>query len=164
MKELVFEKNSGIKAVAWLSSLIASLDDKKYIVSVKQFRKKRSLDANAYCWVLIDKLSEVTGFEKEVIYQGAIKEIGGVSETVCVQNKAVEKITRAWSYKGLGWLTETFESKIDGCTNVILYYGSSTYDTAQMSRLIDNIVQECKTFGIKTMPPNKLEALIAAWK
>lgn len=164
MKELVFEKNSGIKAVAWLSSLIDSLDDKKYIISVKQFRKKRSLDANAYCWVLIDRLSEVTGFEKEVIYRGAIKEIGGVSETVCVQNKAVEQIIKAWSYKGLGWLTETFESKIDGCTNVILYYGSSVYDTAQMSRLIDNIVQECKAFGIETMTPDEIEALKGAWK
>lgn len=164
MNELIFGKESGIKAIAWLSSQIAALDDKKYVLSIKQFKKKRSLDANAYCWELISKLSKVTRLPVSEIYRAAIKEIGGVSETVCVQNEAVSRLCRAWVHKGLGWQSETFESKIDGCTNVILYYGSSVYDTAQMSRLIDNIVQECKAFGIETMTPNELEALKAAWK
>lgn len=164
MTELVFDKADGIKAVAWLSSLIPSLKDKKYKISVKEFKNKRSLDANAYCWVLIDRLSEVTGYDKETIYKNAIKEIGGISETVCIQNKAAEKLCHAWEYKGLGWQTETFESKIDGCTNVILYYGSSVYDTAQMSRLIDIIVQECKSQGVETMTPDELEILKTQWK
>jgi hypothetical protein len=50
-------------------------------------------------------------------------------------------------------------SKINGCTNVILYYGSSTYNTAQMSLLIDHLVQDAKALGIETMTPQELEAL-----
>lgn len=45
-----------------------------------------------------------------------------------------------------------------------LFCGSSAYDTAQMSRLIDNIVQECKAQDIETMPPEKLDRLKEMWK
>lgn len=173
MKQLIFEKRNGIKAVAWLSSLISSLDDKKkYIIEVKQYRKGRSLDANAYCWVLIDKLAEKLhktlkqdkGKVKEQIYKNAVRDIGGNSDTICVQDKAVDKLCRAWEKHGTGWQTEIIKSKLEGCTNIIFYYGSSVYDTAQMSRLIDNIVQDCKAVGIETMTPSELEALKEAWK
>lgn len=164
MKQLVFDKSSGIKAIAWLSSLISSLDDKKYVIEVKHYRKKRSLDANAYCWVLIGKLAEKTGYKKSEIYRNAIREIGGNSETVCVQDKAVDKLCRGWEHNGEGWQTETALSKINGCTNVTLYYGSSVYDTKQMSRLIDSIVEDCRAVGIETMTPGELEALKQEWK
>lgn len=42
---------------------------------------------------------------------------------------------------------------------MLLYYGSSTYDGAQMARLIDNIVQDCKAVGIETMTPDELARL-----
>ena len=163
-KRLVFEKANGIKAIAWLSSLISSLDDKKYIVEVKQYRKKRSLDANAYCWTLIDKLAEKTGLNKIIIYCDAIREIGGNSETVCVQDKAVDKLREGWEHNGIGWQTEIEKSKIKGCTNVILYYGSSSYNTHQMSRLIDNLIEDCRAIGIETMTPDELEVLKQSWK
>ena len=46
---------------------------------------------------------------------------------------------------------------------VFLYSGSSEFDTAQMSRLIDNIVQDAKALGIETMPPKDLDALLEHW-
>lgn len=133
-------------------------------IDIKKYRAKRSLDANAYFWVLVDKLAQVTGYNKTDIYQNAIKEIGGVSEVICVRNKAVDKLRESWSQNGLGWQTDTLPSKIDGCMNVILYYGSSTYDSKQMSMLIDNIVQDCIAVGIETLPPVELEKLKANWK
>ena len=171
MKQRIFEKSEAFKAIAWLSNLIPTLKDKKYIVTVKEYKQKRSLDANAYCWVLIDKLAEKlhstlkqdTEDVKKQIYQKAIRDIGGVSDTVCVLNKSVDKLCRAWEKNGLGWQTETLPSKIEGCTNVIVYYGSSVYDTVQMSRLIDSIVQECRAQGIETMPPYELEVLKQEW-
>lgn len=165
MNKQIFQKKDGIKAVAWLSSLISSLDNNKtYAVEVKQHKKQRSLDANAYCWVLIDKLSEKLNVSKTEIYRQAIKEIGGNSETVCVPTKSVNKVCEGWKHNGIGWQTETFKSKIDGCTNVILYYGSSSYNTNQMSMLIDNIVQDCKALDIETLTPKELQALKDGWK
>ena len=123
----------------------------------------RSLDANAYFWVLCDKLAEATGQSKTDIYRASIREIGGVSDTVCVQDRAVDKLVQGWGKNGIGWLAETSPSKLPGCTNVTLYYGSSTYDRKQMSRLIDSIVQDCKAVGVETMTPVELARLTAAW-
>lgn len=164
MADLIFTKAEKIKAIAWLSSYIDSLDDeKKYKIEVKEHRKKRSLDANAYFWNLADKLAAVLHIAKTELYKIYIREIGGNSTTVCVQDKAVKTLVNGWGHNGLGWVTDTTKSKIDGCTNVILYYGSSVYDTAQMSRLIDLIVQDCKEYGIETESPAELQRLVDAW-
>ena len=133
-------------------------------VEVKRWRERRSLDANAYCWTLIDKLAAARGLTKAEIYREAIRGIGGVSETVCVTDKAVDRLVEGWSHNGLGWFAETFPSKIPGCTNVILHYGSSTYDTKQMSALIDHIVQDCKAVGIETKTPHELESMLNDWR
>lgn len=138
-------------------------DCEKLSIKIVKFREKRSLDANAYFWVLADKLAEKLNTTKEDIYRNIIKEIGGVSETVCIKNEAVETLCQKWACNGLGWQVDTFPSKLPGCTNVILYYGSSTYDKAQMSRLIDNIVQDCKAVGIETKTPEELERLKDLW-
>lgn len=138
-------------------------DKEKLSIEVKPYRERRSLDANAYCWVLIDKLANKLNMSKEAIYREYIKNIGGNSEIVCIKNTAVERLCEGWKKNGIGWQTETFESKISGCTNVILYYGSSTYDTAQMSRLLDLIIQDCKEQGIPTETPNEIARLKALW-
>lgn len=129
-------------------------------IKVTKQKKKRSLDSNAYFWILVDKLSQKMNLPKEDIYRNAIRNIGGVSEVVCVRNEAVEKLCSGWSKNGLGWQTDTMPSKIEGCTNVVLYYGSSTYNQEQMTRLIDNIVQDCKAVGIETLSPLELERLL----
>lgn len=139
-------------------------DKEKLSIEIKPYRERRSLDANAYFFVLADKLAAKLNTTKEEVYRNAIKEIGGVSETVCVQDQAVDRLCESWRRNGIGWQTDTFPSKIEGCTNVILYYGSSTYDTAQMSRLIDNIVQDCKAVGIETCTPAELERLLSLWE
>lgn len=136
------------------------LKDADVEVAIKKFHQKRSRDANAYAWVLIDKLSQELNLPKAQVYRNAIRDIGGVSEIVCVRDVAVQRLCQGWARNGLGWQTETFPSKLDGCTNVILYYGSSSYDVEQMSALIDILVQECRNLGIETMPEEKLNSLI----
>lgn len=132
---------------------------KVYTVEIKEYRQKRSLDANAYAWVLIDKIAAAVGLPKTEVYRNAIKELGGVSDTVCVMDAAVDALCNGWSHNGLGWVTETLPSKIKGCTNVILYYGSSTYDSKTMSRLIDGLIEDARNMGIETMTPQELERL-----
>ena len=137
---------------------------KLYDVEIKQHRKRRSLDANAYFWSLADKLATKTGIPKTDVYRLYIRDIGGNSETLCVAENAAGRLRAGWEHNGLGWQTDTFPSKKPGYINVILYYGSSTYDSAQMSRLIDMIVYDCKSQGIETMPPDKLAALMEGWE
>ena len=137
-------------------------NDGKLNIELKKYRKKRSLDSNAYAWVLLGELQNTLNIPKEEIYRDLIKNIGSF-EVLPVKNEAVEKFRQAWSKNGLGWVTETTKSKLEGFTNVIAYYGSSTYNTKEMTRLINLIVTECKQFNIETKPQAEIDSLLRSW-
>lgn len=133
---------------------------KKY--EVKEYKEKRSLDANAYAWVLLGKLQDKLHIPKEEIYRDAIQTIGSY-EVIPIKNEAVNKFRQAWSKNGLGWITETTKSKLDGYTNVLAYYGSSIYDTKEMSRFIELIIQECEQLDIETKSKAEIDSLLKEW-
>lgn len=139
-------------------------EGKVYEADLKEHRKKRSLDANSYCWVLLGKLANKVGLPKEEVYREFVKDVGNNYEVLPIRNDAVDKWIANWQSKGIGWVCDILgESKLDGYTNVITYYGSSTYDSSQMSKLISLIVDECKTQGIETMTPAELAMLMDGW-
>lgn len=121
--------------------------DVYYNVDIKRGHKKRSLDANGLLWKMADEIAKVIRATKEEVYVKAVKDVG-VYDDVCVMDRAVPQFCNNWSKKGLGWFTETYESRLHHCTNVRVYYGSSSYDAAQMARLIDYIMDEAKELGI----------------
>lgn len=138
----------------------------KYSVEIKQYRKRRSLDANAYAWQLLGKLAaalstqDVT-YSPEHVYRELIRDVGDNYEIMPVRDDALERWVQIWTSRGLGWVCEVMgPSKIKGYTNTRCFYGSSVYDTAQMSRLISIIVEECKAVGVETMTPEELGRLL----
>lgn len=145
-------------------ALFESLDlSKAYDIEIKVHRKKRSLDANAYAWVLLDKLSAALQCKKEELYIEYIKYVG-VFKDFCLTEEEAKTFRTAWSMLGTGWPTEQVDYAPDGERLVIrAYYGSSTYNTKQMSRLIDAIVEDCKEVGIETLTPQELDAMKSRW-
>lgn len=113
--------------------------DKQYVAQIK--RKGRSLDANAYAWVLLDKLAAHYGIPRNDVYREEIKIIGGVSDVLCIVSKAADEFCRKWESKGTGWMAEQGPSKIPGCVNVTV----------------------CREAGIETMTPQELDALKSRW-
>lgn len=136
----------------------------KLTVKVGKFKQKRSLDANAYCWTLIGKIAEKTRVPKEDVYREAIRGIGGNYDIVCIKEEAAESLRSAWAKNGIGWQSETMLSKLDGCTNVILYYGSSTYDSQQMQVLTERIIQDCVALNIPTKSQEEIDSLLNSWR
>ena len=127
------------------------LKDKPLTVQVKEFREKRSLSQNAYMWGLLDKLAEKVNQSKEAVYKSYVKDYG-VFEILPIRNEAVSSFISKWGKNGLGWFCEDLgESKLTGYTKLIAYYGSSTYNTQEMTRLIDAVVTDCREQGIDTM-------------
>lgn len=164
MKEIKFKKSDTVKVIAELASYIDSLkEDKEYIITIKEHKEKRSLTANAYFWVMVDRLAEKLRIAKTEIYRSYVKEIGGNNYLVCCTNSAVEDLCKAWEEKGIAWLTELEESKLNGCTNVRLYFGSSAYDKDQMSRLIELAKQDCIENDIPTYDQEELDRLCDEW-
>lgn len=136
-----------------------------YDLEVKEHRKKRSLDANAYAWVLIGKIADALRITPIDIYRQAIQNIGGNYEVIPIKAEAAEHFKQIWEAKGLGWpCVDMGKSKLDGYRNLRAYYGSSTYDTRQMSQLIDNLVQDCRALDIEVKSDEELASLMGAWQ
>ena len=145
---------------------IAKIDSirnaKQLKIDVKKWHKKRSLDANAYAWKLISKLAEKMHLTSIEVYRKAIRELG-ICEIFPVKNEAVERYIEAWSKNGIGWVCDKMKSKLKGYTNVISYYGSSSYDTQEMSRLINSLVEDCRALDIEVLSEENLESMKREW-
>lgn len=130
-------------------------------VSFKKYRKKRSHDANAYCWVLCSKIAEKVGSSKDDVYEQMLQDYGCYYEdengyVVMTVKSSVDmsRIGGHWKfYKGNGKFSSYLKIK-----------GSSEYDSAEMSRFIDGIIYEAKELGITTETPDEIERMKALWK
>lgn len=152
-----FRSPDGDKAVRFIATAEPGLYD------IIPHEEKRSLTANSYMWVLCDKLAEKTYTTKEDIYREAIRNVGLWKDFHLAPDEA-KTFVRAWEMLGTGWITEQLDYARDGNSLVIrAYYGSSKYNSRQMARLIDHLVEECKEQDIETMPPDKLNSLLEAW-
>lgn len=136
-----------------------ALKDRELTVIVKEFREKRSLSQNAYLWVLLEQIAIKIGSTKVEVYQNIIKHYG-LFEIVPIRNDAVETFKSKWGKNGLGWFCEDLgDSKLDGYTKLMVYYGSSTYDTKEMTRVLEAVVDTCKDLGISTMTLSEIMLL-----
>lgn len=133
---------------------------KAYLAEIKRKYNRRTGRANAYAWELMGKLAAVLGMRREEIYRAYIPEVGDNMRTVPVANlQQAELITELWEAQGLGWVVQDA-----GGGWLICYYGSSTYDTRQMGKLIDLIIQDCKEQGIETASPGDILRWVTEWK
>lgn len=147
----------------------AAADGKELTVEIKVKRKHRSLTANGLLWVLCQKLAEELSKNgittKEDVYREAIRKASIRPFVVPVKNEAVEHWQDIWQDKGVGWVTENWgAAKTPGYTLIASYPGSSTFDTAEMARLIDVIVDECHELNIETRPQAEIDSLLAEWR
>lgn len=148
-----------------ITYLLEQAKDKQF--ELKEYRQKRSKDANAYCWILCDNIAKaITTPEavvtKEVIYKDAILQIG-TFEPMIIEEKAFDNFKRIWSKQGLGFLVQEVSRK-DKCVKVHCYYGSSTYDSKEMSLLIELLVELAKSLNIETKPQAEIDSLLRSWK
>lgn len=141
-------------------------NEDKLNIELKKWYKKRSLDANSYCWVLCDMIAKEISKDgeavtKETIYKDAISNIG-VFEPFIVQQSTFDKFKRIWEKQGLGFIVQEV-SKKDAAIKVHCYYGSSTYDSKEMSLLIELLVQEAKALNLETKPQEEINSLLQQW-
>lgn len=143
--------------VRWLFN-----QDKEKVFEVKEHKLKRSLNANAYCWVLMNKIADTIKSTKEEVYREYIKN-KGIFRLITMNKGATNTFIKVWQEKGLGWICDTSESKYEGMVDVVAYYGTSSYNTKQMANFIDYVVDEAKNLGIETLPPDEIERLKSLW-
>ena len=139
--------------------------DKDLNIEIKEFKEKRSLSANAYFHVLVGKIADVQRVSHTEIHNYLIAEYGCLDEDMppIILDDEVP-----WMKLETLHLRPTPAAKtLDNGRLHRVYYvmrGSHTYDTAEMSRLIDATVDEAKALGIETMAPAEIERMKALWR
>ena len=131
-------------------------------VDIKQHRNHRSLDSNAYCWLLIGKIADTLKSSKEEVYIEMLTRYGQREpQLVSVVEEGVPAIRRATQ----NHCTIVGESELNGKSfvHLAILRGSSTYSTKEMSILIDGIVSDAKDLGIETIPEEELKSLKESW-
>ena len=136
-----------------LSQYLWELDkNKKY--EIKEYREKRSLNANAYAWKLITEIGNLMKKSKEEVYLQMLKDYGQSEIVSMLSSISPSGYFKYYEVIGTGVISnkEFIHYKI--------FKGSSEFDSKEMSIFIDGIVQECKELGIKTLDEIELERLI----
>lgn len=142
-----------------VSNIFEEYKEKDIDVIIKRHRKKRSLDANAYFWVLVDKISKKIHSSLDRTYISLLKRYG-VFTVVIVREIALNRLISEWRY------TEVLgEVEVNGAKGIQVqcFFGSSTYDTVEMSRLIDGTVSEAKELGIDTISTEEIRKMKERW-
>ena len=133
------------------------LMDSDVRVEIKKWRDKRSLSQNAYAWVLITKIAQsmTPPLNKETVYIEMLKRYGQ-GGLLSIEKSKADEVLRAIDY---------WEHKGEGFTNgrdfihVMVYIGSSKYNSKEMDVFVQGIVSEAKDLGIETLTPDELAKL-----
>lgn len=131
--------------------------DKNKTFEIKEYHKKRSLNANAYAWALIGKIADVLRSSKDAIYLEMLKKYGQ-SEIVSVLSDI--NVTGYFKY-----FEEIATVRLQGknFTHYKVFKGTSEYNTAEMAVFIDGVISEADELGIDTLPPNEVEKIKSLW-
>lgn len=139
--------------------------DKTKRYEVKEVKKKRSTNANNYFWKLLQELCEVQNLDTIQEYKKRVKELG-IFRRFRIEPKDVKTFEIMWQDKGIAWFCEIADTEYLGSVEfkiINAYYGSSSFNSKQMSRLIDNLVQDCQAVGIETKSKAEINSLLRSW-
>lgn len=138
--------------------IVDDLKDKdKLSIEIKQYRQHRSLNANAYAWLLIGQIADTVRAGKDEIYLKCLKRYG--------QSELISVLSHVPIGNYVKYYEEAGESKLNGkdFTHYRVYKGSSEFDSREMSIFVDGVCSEAKALGIQTETPNQLAEMKARW-
>ena len=144
---------------------LEKIKENKLSVEIKKWHKKRSLDANKYFWKLLQEICELQNLDTIEEYKRRVKELG-IFKQFKLMPQDIKTFEKVWTDRGIAWFCESLDTDYIGNTEfkiINAYYGSSSFNTKQMSRLIDNLVQDCKAVGIETKSKAEIDSLLSSW-
>ena len=140
-------------------------------VSIKKGAKKRSLDANAYYWRLIGKLSKKLNISNPYCHNLMLRRYGVPEEmdgklvylVIPDTEDASKKADEAEEYH-IKPTSQVKEGK-DGLMyrTYILLKGSRNFSKEEFSTLLQGVIDECKHIGIETRCEEELDSLLSQW-
>ncbi len=137
---------------------------KKY--EVKEYKQKRSNDANAYFHVLVNELARYFNISDKEMKTKMNLQYGTIAKdengnSIGIKIPKGTDITQFYDYAK--WFGECEDNGIK-FDKYLLYKQTHTLNTKEMSQLISGVVQECQDVGIETKTPEELRSLLDSWE
>ena len=142
------------------------LHEKDVNADLKAWHKKRSLNANAYFHVLVNKIAQEQNLSDTEVKRQLVVDYGAIErdengDVAGAKIPATVDITKYYPY------ARAYKSTCENgrfYTCYIFYKQTHTLDSKEMARLIDGAITEAKALGIETLPPHEIEAMEKAWE
>lgn len=144
--------------------------DKKQLFDIEPHKEKtqRSLNANAYFHVLVQKLAQAQNppislahCKNMMIAAYGQPEYIGEQQAIIKSNVPVEQMQEIeYLHTACVKITEEHGANVYFYR---VYRGSHTYTVDEMQKLIAGTVQECEQLGIETATPAEIAKMIAIW-
>ena len=143
-------------------------DCEKLAVKIVRYRKKRSLDANSYFHVLVGKIAEAVNSSKPSVKNLLLSKYGQYE----IQNDSIvhliirEDIDVSEMEEIHLAATSAVRTLDDGKLYRVyrVIRGSHTYNSYEMSKLIEGAVYDAKELGIETATPDEILAMEEKWR
>lgn len=138
-----------------ITYLLEQAKDKQF--ELKEYKERRSLNANNYYWNLVTELGNVLKMDKEDLHFLLLQKYG--------QSEMISVVADVDMKNYLKYFAEAGESNLNGKTfkHYKVYKGSSEMDKKEMSILINGLVEECHIQGIETKTPAEINSLLERW-
>ena len=134
-------------------------DIEKLSIKAVKHREKRSLDANGMLWHCIGKIAEALRTDKWEVYLTMLKRYGKYTHIVVKEN-AVDAMKAQWrECEVVGDLIVNGQKAVQ----MLCYFGSSTYNTQQFSRLLDGVISEMKEMNLEPPMPEEMRVALERW-
>lgn len=144
-----------------LMNILPQLNEKPFVCEIKPYKKKRSLDANAYFHVLVDKIAKALNKSAEDVKVQMNLDYGTIAKDdqgLKAGFKALKDIPITNYFKYAKPIGECIENgKV--FTKYLIYKETHTLDSSEMATLINGTIEEAKQLGIETLTPLELENL-----
>lgn len=137
-------------------------------IEIKIHRERRSRNANAYFHVLSGEIAEALTISKAKSKNMLICKYGQPQllpdgSMMVYKTNAPEEFM--WEQESIHCIPVKYgKENGNDITFYKVYRGSHTYNTYEMSKLIDGTVADAKELGIETMTPAELERMLKAWQ
>lgn len=157
--------------IASIPSGVDALRGKDLDIVLKAHRDKRSLNANAYYWKLVERISDLLGASRPFVHNmllrdyGTLEVVAGHHVPVWLPDSPEADLLALESEDY--HLKPTSRSKdVDGelFREYLQIKGSRRYDTAEMSALINGAVSEAESMDIEVLPPDELERMMRLYE
>ena len=132
-------------------------------IQVEKWSDKRSLQANAYFHVLVNKIAEATKSSMDDVKKLLVSQYGTLARGSDGKYMAV-KVPKNTEIEKVYPYVRHIGTDDNGLDMYLFFKHTSDLNKEEMNRLISGTMDEAKALNIETLTPQEIERMVGKWE